>query len=191
MAMAPHVFCTDCGTQNKFTSNFCFKCGNALQKEVVNNNRHPDTISKSSANHPQSSCSAPVADSSNSNGNSSALGRETTQKKRQNISGYKYSTCKKGHDLESIDVKKRKKVYGSKYNCRMVIECNVCELRIQNGAHAFHCDECDFDKCKRCWMEEKNEGNEEEFTMKMKIDNAPSTNPRRSSRIANTAICPP
>eukprot|EP01083_Nonionella_stella_P143027 443645_1 len=184
------VFCTDCGTKNRITSNFCFECGNELQKEAVNNNSHPDinvqrsqhdTMSKSSANRQQSN---------RQSANSPALRHESARKK-QNISEYKYSTCKKGHDLESIDVKKRKKVYGSKYNCRMVIECNVCELRIQNGAHAFHCDECDFDKCKRCWMEEKNEGNEEEFTMKMKIDNAPSTNPRRSSRIANTAICPP
>eukprot|EP01083_Nonionella_stella_P083742 231616_1 len=183
MAMAPHVFCTDCGTQNKFTSNFCFKCGNALQKEVVNNNRHPDTISKSSANHPQSSCSAQVADSSNANGNSSALGREATQKKRQNISGYKYSTCKNGHDLESVDVKKLKALYGFKYHSKVGVECDVCKLPIHN--YALHCDECEFDKCKDCWTTEKNDENEEDFTIKINIDTAHSTNPRRSSRIAN------
>eukprot|EP01084_Bolivina_argentea_P193232 331549_1 len=29
------VFCVDCGTQNQTLSNYCFKCGSKLQKEVV------------------------------------------------------------------------------------------------------------------------------------------------------------
>ena len=35
MATALNVFCTQCGTQNLMQSNFCFKCGNKLQKEVM------------------------------------------------------------------------------------------------------------------------------------------------------------
>mmetsp|Transcript_47900 Transcript_47900/g.76761 ORF Transcript_47900/g.76761 Transcript_47900/m.76761 type:complete len:131 (+) Transcript_47900:59-451(+) len=29
------IFCTQCGTQNQFQSNFCFQCGTGLQKQVI------------------------------------------------------------------------------------------------------------------------------------------------------------
>eukprot|EP01083_Nonionella_stella_P189954 703622_1 len=176
------VFCTDCGTKNRITSNFCFECGNELQKEAVNNNSHPDinvqrsqhdTMSKSSANRQQSN---------RQSANSPALRHESARKK-QNISEYKYSTCKNGHDLESVDVKKLKALYGFKYHSKVGVECDVCKLPIHN--YALHCDECEFDKCKDCWTTEKNDENEEDFTIKINIDTAHSTNPRRSSRIAN------
>eukprot|EP01083_Nonionella_stella_P153366 492695_1 len=40
MSASLNVFCTKCGVQNLTQSNFCFQCGNKLQKEVMNVNQN-------------------------------------------------------------------------------------------------------------------------------------------------------
>eukprot|EP01084_Bolivina_argentea_P105582 189069_1 len=42
MAASSIIFCTQCGTRNEFESNFCFKCGNKLQKKA---NKETSSIS--------------------------------------------------------------------------------------------------------------------------------------------------
>ena len=38
------MYCTDCGTKNEESSQFCINCGKKLQKELINNNIKQENI---------------------------------------------------------------------------------------------------------------------------------------------------
>eukprot|EP01083_Nonionella_stella_P161120 527364_1 len=46
MASVTYIFCTKCGIQSNPESNFCFKCGTKLQKDVKS---HPNAMKQGAA----------------------------------------------------------------------------------------------------------------------------------------------
>eukprot|EP01083_Nonionella_stella_P213697 770520_1 len=98
---------------------------------------------------------------------------------------YGYSTCPKRHTLSYTNINKLQGFYALRYPLEedVRVACDLCKIVLKNGTGGFHCDQCEFDKCKDCWNHEKNEDGEA-FTVKIKTNTANSMNPRRSSRIS-------